>query len=304
MLASIECSDYSAYEVIVVDNASTENPIPVLRQEFPDVRFIRSKENLGFSGGNNLGIQASRGDYLFFVNNDTEFTPDLLSRLLDLFHQMPNLGALSPKILYHPEVVDGQKDLIQYVGTTPVNSYTARNSTIGERETDRGQYSKPQATAYVHGAAMMIPRTVIERVGLMPQFFFLYYEELDWSERIRAGGYSIYVEPRASIYHKESISVGKMSTLKTYYLNRNRILFIRRNRSKGQLLVFVLFLLFFTIPKNLIVFIGKGQFDHALASLKAIGWNLTHAKEDPNPSQLVDNWSSARSKTEIEGSSS
>lgn len=282
MLASICQSTYTHYEIILVDNASDRNPASEIAARFPDVHFIRSEKNLGFSGGNNLGIEASKGDYLFFVNNDTEFTPNLLGTLVELFQQKTNLGALSPKILYHPEVVDGQNDLIQYMGTTTVNSFTARNSTIGEGEKDRGQYTEAMPTAYIHGAAMMIPREVIEVAGLMPAFFFLYYEELDWSERIRRAGYDIYVEPRASIYHKESISVGKKSTLKTYYLNRNRILFIRRNRSKGALFIFTLFLLFFTIPKNLIVFLLKGQNDHAAAFLKALKWNLTHPKEEYN----------------------
>lgn len=281
MLASIRQSSYTHYEVILVDNASQDNPAAAIAARFPEVHFIRSEENLGFSGGNNLGIQASQGDYLFFVNNDTEFTPGLIGQLLQLFAERPKLGALSPKILYHPEVVGGQQDLIQYLGTTPVNAITARNKTIGEGEKDRGQYSEARPTAYVHGAAMMVPRRVVEKAGLMPTFFFLYYEELDWSERIRAAGYEIYVEPRASIYHKESISVGKMSTLKTYYLNRNRILFMRRNRSRGALFAFSFFLLFFTIPKNLLVYLAKGQKAHAVAFAKAIYWNLSHPKDEP-----------------------
>lgn len=283
MLASIRQSSYTHYEIILVDNASQTNPEAEIATQFPEVRFIRSEENLGFSGGNNLGIQASQGEYLFFVNNDTEFTPGLIAQLLQLFAEKPKLGAVSPKILFHPDVVDGQKDLIQYLGTTHVNTITARNITIGEREKDQGQYTQPLTTAYVHGAAMMVPRKVIEKAGLMPAFFFLYYEELDWSERIRAAGYEIYVEPRASIYHKESISVGKMSTLKTYYLNRNRILFMRRNRSKAALFAFALFLLFFTIPKNLLVYLAKGQTDHAQAFLKAVFWNMNHPKEGLQP---------------------
>ena len=300
MLASIQSSTYSHYEIIVVDNASDEDPGSYLAEKFPQVRFIRSEKNLGFSGGNNLGIRASKGEYLFFVNNDTEFTPDLLQKLLDLFRQIPDLGAVSPKILYHPEVAEGRKDLIQYLGTTPVNPYTARNRTIGEGETDRGQYDTARPTAYVHGAAMMIPRRVIEEVGFMPEFFFLYYEELDWSERIRRAGYHIYVEPTAAIYHKESISIGKESTLKTYYLNRNRILFMRRNRSWGQLLIFSLFLLFFTVPKNVILFLLKGQAPHALALLRAIGWNLSHSSEEEQALPRKGRRVEAPTKTEIE----
>ena len=299
MLDSIAESTHSNYEIILVDNASKENPEHVISEKYPHVHFIRSEENLGFSGGNNLGIRASKGDYLFFVNNDTEFTPQLMEVLLAAFEENPKLGALSPKILYHPEVVNGQRDLIQYMGTTPVNSFTARNRTIGEMEKDEGQYPQLMPTAYIHGAAMMIPRKVIEKAGMMPAFFFLYYEELDWSERIRGAGYELYVEPRAEIFHKESISVGKMSTLKTYYLNRNRILFMRRNRSSWQVFVFSLFLIFLTIPKNWFTFLIKGQRDHAAAFLKAIRWNLTNPKFDQTEAPLEALKYTASSKTEI-----
>lgn len=299
MLASIEQSSYTNYEIIVVDNASAVNPAIAITTKFPEVHFIRSEENLGFSGGNNLGIQASKGDFLFFVNNDTEFTPDLLSSLVALFEEIPDLGAVSPKILYHPDMVDGQNDLIQYMGTTPVSAITARNITIGEKEKDIGQFTEPMPTAYVHGAAMMLPRYVVEKAGLMPTFFFLYYEELDWSERIKAAGFKIYVNPRTKIFHKESVSVGKMSTLKTYYLNRNRVLFMRRNRGAGEVFLFSLFLLLVTIPKNVITFLVKGQVDHATAFLKAMWWNVTHPKSDTQQPVLSQTQMSSSTKTEI-----
>ncbi len=304
LLISLRASQYPNAEIIVVDNASTLNPIPALQADFPEVQFIRSEKNLGFSGGNNLGILECRGEFLFFINNDTEVDPDTIGKLVASFDEIPQLGAVSPLILYHPEVVEGQKDLIQYAGTTPVTPYTARNRTIGEGERDQGQYSWPHPTAYVHGAAMMMPRKVVAEAGLMPEFFFLYYEELDWSERIRGVGYEIYVEPRARIFHKESVSVGKMSTLKTYYLNRNRILFMRRNRSAVQQFAFGLFLLLFTIPKNVVLFLLKGQWAHAKAFLRAVAWNLTEAKEEANSAHWnVEQWL-ALSKTEIERSSS
>ena len=122
---------------------------------------------------------------------------------------------------------------------------------------------------------MMVPKEVIEKVGMMPESFFLYYEELDWCEQIRRAGYQIYVEQRANIYHKESVSVGKMSTLKTYYLTRNRIFFMRRNRSGFQVFLFAMFLLFFTIPKNVLLYLVKGEFDHLKAFLRGVWWNIT-----------------------------
>ena len=143
--------------------------------EYEEVRFLRSDENLGFAGGNNIGIRASNGDFLFFVNNDAEVPAGAIHRLLDLYQEVPDLGAVSPLLCYYNENPGQAPDLIQYAGTTYVHPLTARNRTLGEKEPDRGQFSSPKPTAYAHGAAMMIPRSVIERVGLMPENFFLYY---------------------------------------------------------------------------------------------------------------------------------
>ena len=274
MLDSIRALSFKDLEIIIVDNASSENPEAFLSKNYPEVKFIRSSKNLGFSGGNNLGIAASSGDYLYFVNNDTELIEEGIEQLIKLFGEVPKLGMVSPLICYHPSSHEHKLDLIQYAGTTPVNPYTARNKTIGEMELDSGQFTQAYPTPYAHGAAMMIPREMLEQVGDMPEEFFLYYEELDWCEQIRRAGYKVYVEPRSRIYHKESISVGKMSTLKTFYLNRNRIFFMRRNKSNWELFIFSLFLCFFTIPKNVLMYLLKGQFDHLKAFIKAVSWNL------------------------------
>ncbi|MFK7809709.1 MAG: glycosyltransferase family 2 protein [Saprospiraceae bacterium] len=274
LLDSIRNVSYKSLEVILVDNASEVSPEQFIKDNYPEVTFIQSKKNLGFSGGNNLGIAEATGEYLFLINNDTELQEGSIECLLDLFAENSKLGIVSPLICYHPDQHNHKKDLIQYAGTTPVSPYTARNTTIGSQSLDQGQYEKPRPTAYVHGAAMMIPRRVVEEVGLMPEKFFLYYEELDWCEQIRRSGYEIYVEPRAKIYHKESVSVGQLSTLKTYYLNRNRVFFMRRNKNDFRIFIFGLFLVFFTIPKNSLQYILKGQFDHLKAFLSGICWNF------------------------------
>jgi GT2 family glycosyltransferase len=274
LLNSIRKLTDSNLEIFVVDNASRENPQTFLAQHYPEVHFIRSEQNLGFAGGNNLAVRQAKGDYLFFVNNDAEITEGCLDRLISLFDHHPKAGMVSPMICYFNESKSAEADLIQYAGMTQVNSWTARNTTVGEKELDKGQFPKPQQTAYGHGAAMMIRREVIEKTGFMFEDFFLYYEELDWCERIRRVGFEIWVEPRAKIYHKESATVGTMSTMKTYYLNRNRIYFMRRNFKGLSFIGFSLFLTFVTIPKNILQFLLRGQFDHAKAFLKAIFWNI------------------------------
>ncbi|MEM8908868.1 MAG: glycosyltransferase family 2 protein [Bacteroidota bacterium] len=275
MLDSVRKLSYPQLEVIVIDNASQKNPQSTIAQQYPEVHFIRSEKNLGFSGGNNLGIEASKGEFLFFVNNDTELQEGCIERLLALFDVVPKLGMVSPLICYFPSTETEHQEVIQYAGTTPVNPYTARNRTIGWMEKNTGQYAQPVATPYAHGAAMMIPRRIVDEVGGMPEAFFLYYEELDWCEQIRRAGYQVYLEPRAKIYHKESVSVGKMSTLKTYYLTRNRIFFMRRNRNAFELLLFTCFLISFTIPKNVLGYFFRGEWTHLKAFLRAIWWNFS-----------------------------
>lgn len=272
-LESTKKLTYRNFEIIVVDNASVENPTSMISKNYPDVKLIVNKKNLGFSGGNNTGIKAAKGDYLFLVNNDTEVTPDLFEKLIASFQNDNSIGLVSPKIKYfsHP-------DIIQYAGFTPINPFTGRNKCIGDHEIDRGQHDTPGYTPYAHGAAMFLKREVIEKAGTLADLFFLYYEELDWSERIRNAGYRIYYEPQATIFHKESLSVGKNSVLKTYYLTRNRILFMRRNVSGIKSIFWPFFLILISLPKNTISFIVKRDFDHLKAFYQGILWNLTHFK--------------------------
>jgi GT2 family glycosyltransferase len=274
LLNSIRNLSYKNLEVFVVDNASKESPQQYLAEHFPEVTCIRSDANLGFAGGNNLAARQAKGDFIFYINNDAEITEGCLEKLISLFEKRPKLGIVSPLICYFKESKDASNDLIQYAGMTQMNALTARNSTIGEKTRDSGQYADAKPTAYAHGAAMMISRKATEKVGLMFEDFFLYYEELDWCERIRKAGFEIFVEPRARIYHKESATVGASSTLKTYYINRNRIYFMRRNYGGLGFVAFLVFLTFVAIPKNILTFILRGSFDHAKVFVKAIVWNI------------------------------
>jgi GT2 family glycosyltransferase len=265
-------------EVIVIDNGSNTDLSTEWQVNYPDVKFIRSELNLGFAGGNNLGIRNATGDYLFFVNNDTEFGPDLMKNLVDVLDVNPLIGMISPKIKYYSD-----KSLIQYAGYTPMNYYTARNSCIGLRETDNGQYDHITApTAYCHGAAMMIRKEAIEQAGLMNENFFLYYEEVDWCENIKRDGYQAWVCTEAVIYHKESVSVGKKSKLKEYFMNRNRILFIRRNAPAFNKIVFYPYFILLVVPRNVLYYIKNKNYNFIPVLFKAVWWNLTHSKNSSN----------------------
>ncbi|MCF0048707.1 glycosyltransferase family 2 protein [Dyadobacter sp. LJ53] len=267
-----EVNTYSNLEIIVVDNGSKPDPVPDWIAKYPQVKFIRSDKNTGFAGGNNMGIAHAGGEYLFLINNDTEVTADLIGKLVTTMEANPKIGMISPKIHYFD-----QPGMLQYTGYTPMNYYTARNACIGQFEQDRGQYdSLSGVTGYAHGAAMMIRRKALEKAGVMAENYFLYYEELDWCERIRNAGYEIHVDLSALIYHKESVAVGKRSALKEFFMNRNRILFIRKNGSASQFFIFCCYFMLAVVPRNLIQYIRNKEYNFIPVFLKAITWHFTN----------------------------
>ncbi len=260
-------------EVIVVDNASAQDEASVIEQHYPQVTVIRSKENLGFAGGNNLGIQASHGKYLFFINNDTLIevrgkrfeVRDMFQPLIDRLESSSSIGAVCPKIRFA-----WGNNPIQYAGYTPLSKITLRNSAIGCGEEDHGQYDTPHPTSYAHGAAMMVKREVIDKVGMMPEYYFLYYEELDWSMMIRRAGYDIWYEPASTIYHKESQSTGQNSPLKSYYMTRNRLLFAKRNISSPQRYLTYSYLIGIVALRDILKALLSHRPDLAKATLKGL----------------------------------
>ena len=268
-LRSLHNLNYTNFEVIVVDNASAENPLMRFKQAYQDTQVILSQQNLGFTGGNNLGMQHAKGDYFFIVNNDTEVTADLLDLLIEPFFEDDKIAMVSPKIKFfsHPNT-------IQYAGFKPINPLTGQNGAVGSREIDQGQYDDSGYTHYAHGAAMLVKREAVEEVGMLPEMFFIYYEELDWSSHMLKAGYRIFYQGKATIYHKESITMGKESAIKAYYHTRNRILFMRRNFSGGQLMIFYLFLIGAIIPKALLKYTIAGKKKHLNSFYRAIIWHL------------------------------
>ncbi len=266
------------FETIVIDNGSKINRVPDWEKKYPYVKFIRSEINLGFAGGNNLGIEASKGNFLFLANNDTEFTDGLMDLLAGTLIANSEVGLVSPKIKYFH-----QPDTLQYVGFTKMNYFTARNLCLGQFEKDNGQYDELSSeTAFGHGAAMMVRKEALNKAGLMAENYFLYYEEMDWCEHIRKAGYKIWVNLKAVIYHKESISVGKNSALKEYFMNRNRILFIRRNCTLKYRLLFWCYFLTVVSARNILIYIKNKQFEFIGVFIRAIIWNITNDTNSKN----------------------
>jgi len=276
-LESSRSLQYPHYEILVCDMASLSDPAEKIRKgNYPNTRLLKSRKNLGFAGGNNWGMRHAKGDFLFIVNNDTEMTPDLLNRLLEPFASDPVIGVTCPKIRYY-----SNPNMIEYAGFNPMNVYTGRTTSIGLMEEDRGQYDMSRETSGAHGCAMMVKREVLEKVGMFAEKFFLYYEEWDWSARIKKMGYRIWYTADAVIYHKESLTVGKSNPIKVYYHTRNRILFMRRNSNAFQFAVFSLVFTFFVVPKTLFLFFVKKEFLQLRYFLKGIFWNFSATSSSP-----------------------
>ena len=212
-------------EIILVDNASNDNFEKDFKEIIPNLNFIRNKTNIGFAGGNNLGISQAKGNYILLLNNDTEIVKGSIETLVNELKSDENIGLLSPLILYYDD-----KKIIQYAGFTPLNYLTARNKQLGLYEKNTGQFDNlSYQTGYCHGAAVICRKADLDKAGLMDESYFLYYEELDWCEKFKRIGKTINFTGKTYIYHKESISVGKESAIKTYFMTRNRMLFIRKN---------------------------------------------------------------------------
>ncbi len=252
-------------EVIVVDNASKEDEASIISERFPQVKVIRSDKNLGFAGGNNLGIKEAKGEYILLINNDTYFKEFNIENLIKRLDSSDKIGIVCPKLRFA-----WGNNPIQFAGYTPLSCITLRNKAIGFGEEDKGQYDTAHPTPYAHGAAMLIKREAIEKVGLMPECFFLYYEEIDWSMMFTRAGYEIWYDPCCTVYHKESQTTGQNSPLRTYYINRNRLLLVKRNYQGINKYLSYIYLIGFVATRDIIKYTLQGRFDLVKAVCRGI----------------------------------
>jgi GT2 family glycosyltransferase len=220
--------------VVVVDNGSTDGTAEAVRESFPDAELIRSEENLGFTGGNNLGIERALelgADHVLILNNDAEAEPGAIRALVDEAGRRPDAGSLGSKILFADP-----PDLIWFVGARydPRVGYNGRQ--LGYRERDDGRFDEVHETDRACGAAMLVPRAVLEQVGGFDDDLFLYSEDVEWSLRARAAGYRHYVVPASVVRHHVSAAAGgESSPLPLYYGMRNSLTVAERYAPLGRL---------------------------------------------------------------------
>ena len=227
-LTSLKALKYENYEIILVDNGSHDGSPDILQKQFPNIKMIRNPKNLGFVGGNNVGIKETLktgADYILLLNNDTVVEPDFLSLLVQTMENDKTVGVVSPKIMFYHD-----RKKIWFVGGNylPIIRKT-NHKHYGE--VDCGQVKKITDVAWVSGCCMLIKREVVEKVGLFDPDYFNNYEDVDFCERAKVAGYKIMLVPQAKIYHKFAASMGgKFSPYYTYYRTRNNLLFYKKTK--------------------------------------------------------------------------
>ncbi len=229
-------------ECIVVDNGSSDGTEEAIKNyKLPNMpyKFIQSGANRGFAGGNNYGIKDAirrKFDYILLLNNDLILEKDLAVKLTEFMEENPEVGITSPK-MYFAKGYEFHKDrykesekgkVLWYAGglIDRANVYTFHR---GVDEIDHGQYDRVEETDVANGAAVIIRREVFEKVGLLDASFFLYWEDADFSERVKRAGYKVMYYPKTWIWHKVSASTGGSgSPTNDYFLIRNRFYFALR----------------------------------------------------------------------------
>lgn len=229
-------------ECLVVDNGShdgSQEELPKLKLPNMKYKFIESGANLGFAGGNNVGIKdaINRGyDYVILMNNDLILPRDIVTKLVDFMEKNPDVGVASPK-MYFAKGYEFHKDrykesekgnVIWYAGgiIDRENVYSLHR---GVDEVDKGQFDEIEDTDFANGATVIIRREVIKKVGYLDSSFFLYWEDADFSEKVKRFGFRVVYYPKTCMWHKVSASTGGSgSPTNDYFLTRNRVYFANR----------------------------------------------------------------------------
>ncbi len=223
-LDSLRQDDYPNKRVLVVDNGSNDDSAAVIRQRFPEVEVLETGANLGFGGGNNVGIRRALdagADYVFLLNNDTTVEPDALTALVQAAEATPRYGLLTPLILYYDHPEDAW-----FAGSW----LDLRYGKVGhQNEPIPNRDAAPIPLPWATGCAMLIQAEVIRAIEGFDERYFLYWEDVDLSLRIRELGHELALVPQARIYHKVSRSVGLTSRSAVYYMVRNNLLLQSRH---------------------------------------------------------------------------
>ena len=230
-LDSLVDQSYSQFEIILVDNGSTDDSISKINVDYPGVRLIRNSTNLGFAKACNQGIELSEGEYVAFLNYDTVVDRDWLNELVKGISKSTDIGAVMSKILIidkKPPTINSSGGIIHFLGISWSGNFNLPDSSIQNEE---------RQVAFVSGAAMLARRAVLDEVLPFDEDFFMYCEDTDLSWRMRLAGYRLMYEPASIVHHHYHFSKNKM---KFYYLERNRLSMVLTNYDKRTLFLIAL----------------------------------------------------------------
>lgn len=219
-LSSLRKQSFTDHEVILVDNASSDDSVAFVRQNFPEVKLLVLGDNLGFTGGCNAGYANAQGDYIVLLNNDTEADEGWLAAIVQAFEQRQDVGSVTGKIMLFD-----QRDHFHTAG-----DYYRLDGLPGNRgvwQEDRGQYDRQEYVFSACGAAAAYRRTMLEEIGFLDERFFFSCEDVDMGWRAQMAGWRVLYVPTAVVYHKVKASGGGVTA--SYYDGRNYLYLIWKN---------------------------------------------------------------------------
>lgn len=250
-LDSLRVQTLRDFEVILVDNASSDGSVGFVKENYPEVKIIKNQRNLGYGGGNNAGIKVSRGKYVVLLNNDTKVDPQWLQKLVEAAQKDETIGMCASKILnyYHPGIIDNAGLLMYRDGI---------GRGRGRLEKDTGQYNSEEEVFFPSGCAGLYRRAMLDEIGPLDEDFFLYVEDVDIGLRGRLAGWRCVYVPDAVVYHKYSATTEPYSPLKAYLVERNRIWVVLKCFPPGMILVSPFYTLLRYIMQGYGALTGKG----------------------------------------------
>jgi len=264
-------------EIIIVNNNSTDNSIDKNQLEFPEVVILNLDYNRGYAGGCNYGSTHAKGEFLVFLNNDTEVSIHWLTELMKTINNDSNISSVQPKILNKKN-----ETKFDYAGASGgfIDKYCypfTRGRIFNTIETDTGQYNDSIKIFWASGTGFITRRSLFKDIGGFDEQLFAHMEEIDYHWKCQLQGYSIYINPTSIIYHLGGETLSYNSPYKTYLNHRNSLLLLLSNYNISNSIKFLfprLFMELISTVKDLLSL----RFLHSLAQLRAIGWIIIHPK--------------------------